>query len=102
MKTNIENSFSRGEKERKRNVSVLLRDQETLYRELAAFETELEIEANYLLENVSGPILKNETKLQRRIPIDRGVTLHALFIYLFLRPREMRDYTNNKSFNCQR
>lgn len=30
---------------------------ETLYRELAAFETELEIEANYLLENVSGPIL---------------------------------------------
>lgn len=38
-------------------------DQETLYRELAAFETELEIEANYLLENVSGPVLKNETKL---------------------------------------
>lgn len=102
MKTNIENSFSRGEKERKRNVLVPLRDQETLYRELAAFETELEIEANYLLENVSGPILKNETKLQRRISIDRGVTLHALFIYLFLRSREMRDYTNNKSFNCQR
>lgn len=57
MKTNIKNPFSRGEKERKRNVSVPLRDQETLYRELAAFETELEIEANYLLENVSGPIL---------------------------------------------
>lgn len=66
MKTNIENSFSHGgkerKKERKRKASVP-RVQETLYRELAAFETELEIEANYLLENVSGPVLKNETKL---------------------------------------
>lgn len=51
-----------GKKERKKGGNVP-RDEETLYRELAAFETELEIEANYLLENVSGPVLKNETKL---------------------------------------